>query len=458
MVCCLASCDSYLDIVPKGSKIPSTLADYEAMLRYEYGIGQTPMYQSYYLLNDYYVKKSSLSSNTLTTANYMWDETADRITLNNEDESAYYYLYGAISTCNLLVEYVPSATECTDAERNEVISYAKVIRAICYFNLVNYYADTYEASTASTKLGVPYITSAAVDAPSTQLTIQEIYDNMIADVKDALAGGLPKEGQTIIHPNRGAAYALLARIYLQMSNYSEALSYAEKALGENSTLYDWNSFYDQYATQIEDPTSYTSLPAPNVYTYPENYYFRCGANSPNYTSAIFSIPVERAERFEDGDAQFLSTWKLRTVNQDTYYTGIISGYFNKGGLTTAEVYLIKAECQARLGNIDEAMETLDQVRQNRIRPDKYQPSTATSLADAIDKIRTTKDNEMIFTIVPFADARRFNAEGTYARTMTKEYDGKTYTLSPTSHLWTMPFPAGATGNPGNGTITQNVEK
>ena len=73
-------------------------------------------------------------------------------------------------------------------------------------------------------------------------------------------------------------------------------------------------------------------------------------------------------------------------------------------------------------------------------------------------IRRTKDNELIFTIVPFADARRFNAEGTFARALSKTWEGQTYTLTPASHLWIMPFPAGAVQNPGNGTITQNVSK
>ena len=42
LVCGLvfSSCNDYLDIVPKGNKIPSTLADYEALLRDEYAIGQ----------------------------------------------------------------------------------------------------------------------------------------------------------------------------------------------------------------------------------------------------------------------------------------------------------------------------------------------------------------------------------------------------------------------------------
>lgn len=456
----MISCNDYLNVVPKGKKVPTTLADFEAFLRDEYTIGQTPITNALYLLNDKYVNRSSLNSMTLTRANYMWDENADRVTLNNADESTYNQLYSAISSCNLIIENVPSATEATNAERAEVIAYAKVIRSLCYFVLTNYYADTYEASTASSKLSVPFITSANIDAPSEQITIQATYDFMLSDVKDAIDNGLPAESMTVIHPNKGAAYALLARIYLQMSDYDEALKYANLALAENDALYDWNEYYDTYKSSIEDPENYDKLPTPEDYSYIENYYFRHGDGSPNYAGAELNIPVERAERFEDGDARFMSRWKIITVNQDTYYTGLGSGYFNWGGLTTCEVYLIKAECLARTssGDMSEAMDVLNKVRETRIRPDVYKPLEAASMEEAIKLIRRTKDNEMIFSIVPFADARRFNAEGTYAVSMTKEYDGQTYTLTPDSHLWTMPFPAGAINNPGNGKITQNVSK
>lgn len=463
LMCCVmcSSCNDYLDIVPKGNKIPTTLADYEALLRDEYTIGQTSISNALYLLNDYYVTVSNLNSPTLTRANYMWDETADRILLNNADESTYYQLYAAISSCNLIIENVPSATEATDAERAEVIAYAKVIRSLCYFVLANYYADTYNAATAGEKRSVPLITSANINAPSQQVTIQAIYDFIIQGVQEAIDGGLPEQSMTVLHPNLGAAYALLARVYLQMQNYSEALNYANLALEQNDQLYDWNAYYDEHRSTIENPEDYTGLPTPTDYSYVENYYFRCGNGSPNYTTNELNIPVERAERFEEGDARFLSRWKLYSQNQDTYYRGVGNGYFNWGGLTTTEVYLIKAECQARLaqgGDFTEAMNTLNAVRQTRIRPEVYQPLTASTLTEAIELIRRTKDNELIFSIVPFADARRFNQEGTYARTMTKTYGGETYTLRPDSHLWTMPFPAGAINNPGNGTIQQNVSK
>lgn len=463
LMCCVmcSSCNDYLDIVPKGNKIPTTLADYEALLRDEYTIGQTSISNALYLLNDYYVTVSNLNSPTLTRANYMWDETADRILLNNADESTYYQLYAAISSCNLIIENVPSATEATDAERAEVIAYAKVIRSLCYFVLANYYADTYDAATAGEKRSVPLITSANINAPSQQVTIQAIYDFIIQGVQEAIGEGLPEQSMTVIHPNLGAAYALLARVYLQMQNYSEALNYANLALEQNDQLYDWNAYYDEHRSTIENPEDYTGLPTPTDYSYVENYYFRCGNGSPNYTTNELNIPVERAERFEEGDARFLSRWKLYSQNQDTYYRGVGNGYFNWGGLTTTEVYLIKAECQARLaqgGDFTEAMNTLNAVRQTRIRPEVYQPLTVSTLAEAIELIRRTKDNELIFSIVPFADARRFNQEGTYARTMTKTYGGETYTLRPDSHLWTMPFPAGAINNPGNGSIQQNVSK
>ncbi len=463
LMCCVmcSSCNDYLDIVPKGNKIPTTLADYEALLRDEYTIGQTSISNALYLLNDYYVTVSNLNSPTLTRANYMWDETADRILLNNADESTYYQLYAAISSCNLIIENVPSATEATDAERAEVIAYAKVIRSLCYFVLANYYADTYDAATAGEKRSVPLITSANINAPSQQVTIQAIYDFIIQGVQEAIGEGLPEQSMTVLHPNLGAAYALLARVYLQMQNYSEALNYANLALEQNDQLYDWNAYYDEHRSTIENPEDYTGLPTPTDYSYVENYYFRCGNGSPNYTTNELNIPVERAERFEEGDARFLSRWKLYSQNQDTYYRGVGNGYFNWGGLTTTEVYLIKAECQARLaqgGDFTEAMNTLNAVRQTRIRPEVYQPLTASTLTEAIELIRRTKDNELIFSIVPFADARRFNQEGTYARTMTKTYEGETYTLRPDSHLWTMPFPAGAINNPGNGSIQQNVSK
>ena len=222
LTCIICSaCNDYLNIPPKGSKIPTTLADFE--------------------------------SPSLNRANYMWDESADRIMLNNSDEDTYYALYATISNCNLIVENAPTATEATDAERNEVIAYAKVIRSLCYDVLTNYYADTYDASTAEEKLSVPLITSANIDAPYKQVSIQYLYDFMLNDIKEAIEMGLPAQSMTAIHPNLGAGYALLARIYLQMQNYEEALRYSNLAL-------DGTLFTKNIRPLLKTPITTTSSP------------------------------------------------------------------------------------------------------------------------------------------------------------------------------------------------------
>ncbi|MEL1239677.1 RagB/SusD family nutrient uptake outer membrane protein [Flavobacterium flavipallidum] len=451
----LTSCESYLDEVPKGKKIPETLADFEAMLRYEYGNHRVDITQALNLLNDKWQSSANLNYYPLYKANYFWDESINRITLNNADETAYYASYGAINSFNLIIENALTSQNATEDAKRVVWAHAKVLRAMTYFNLVNYYADTYDASTAATKLSVPLITSANVNAPYTQISIQAMYDFILKDMEEALPF-LPKTGATILHPGLGAAYAFYARVYLQMNNYTQALAFADKALAENNKLYDWTAYYATNKTQIENATSYVRTASPMDFNYIENYNFRHGSS--NSSSGESTIPYERGAQFETGDARFKSRWKVRTVGADTYYYGTISGYFNLGGMTTVEVYLIKAECQARKGEINEAMNTLNTVRKTRILAASYADLTATTTAQAMAHIMKTKRNELILSIVPFCDIRRWNHEGIYTVTLSKIVDGNTLTLAPTSHMWTMPFPQGAIDNPGNGTFVQNVTK
>lgn len=451
-----SSCEDYLSVVPKGQKIPVTLNDFALMLKDEYAAQRVDALQALILLNDRHVNNSSLNYYPLYKANYNWDESADRIELNKSDEQAYYVGYGAISVFNLIIQNAPGATEATDDERKQVIAQAKVLRAMSYFNIVNYYSDTYEAATASQKGGVPLITSADVNAPYTQPTVQDIYDFMLQDLEEAYSD-LPQESETILHPDKATADAFYARLYLQMGNYAEALKYADRALAANSNLFDWTAFYETHKSVIENPENFNSrLPSPMGFQYVENYQFRHGSST--YQAAESSIPLERWELFEEGDARAAARWKRYTVGQESYYRSSITGFYNYGGITTVEVYLIKAECLARAGNLAEAMDLVNKVRETRILPGVYQPLTASSVGEAMQAVIRLKGNEMILTQVPFMDARRLNAEGKYPVTRSKVLDGTEITLSPTSHLWTMPFPQGAVENAGNGSVNQNVEK
>ena len=455
LLACLCSCDDYLSNVPKGQRIPTTLNDFSVMLADEYTNCREDVTQALVLLNDRYVSDGYLSYYELWNANYFWDENADRIAMNKSDETTYYNGYAGISTANLLIENAPTATEATDAERGQVIAQAKILRAMKYFTLVNYYAKTYNAATAATDGGVPLITSAEVGAAYTQPSVQEIYDFIVQDISEALPA-LPERALNVLYADKATAYALAARVYLQMGNYQEALASAGEALKRNDRLFDWVAFYNDNAAVLSVPDVYQSITSPMGFDYEENYIFCHGNNS--YSGNDLQMREDRGNRFEQGDAHFMSRWKIRTMAGSTYYNPNMGGYFNRGGLTTTEVYLIQAECLARTGNVAGAMDVLNKVRQKRILPEYYQPLAASSADVAIDMIIKVKGDALVQTIIPFCDARRLNLEPAHARTLTKVENGQQYTLSPSSHMWVMPFPMGAVKNSGNGTVTQNVER
>lgn len=265
----LSSCNDFLNILPKGEKIPTTKADFEAFIRNESN-HLNDATQAINLLNDVYMEPSSLSSITLSSINYNWQENENRIEQNNSDEALYYYSYSAIANWNLIINSMPTATECTQTEKDELIAQAKVLRAMNYFYLTNYYADAYNSSTAATKLSVPQILSMDMGAPSTQLTIEKMYEFILQDLTEAIPH-LPTEGATILHPTLGCCYAMLARTYLTMGNYTEALTYAEEALKQNNKLFNWCSYYEENKEQIEKPNDWsTSYPAIGLDN-PENY-------------------------------------------------------------------------------------------------------------------------------------------------------------------------------------------
>lgn len=448
------SCKKFLDVKPKGSKIPTTFADYDAFVKDE-SKHKTVIHQAILLLNDRFEASTILNVSPLNNANYLWNEDADRISLNNGTDQTYTENYAAISNWNLLIKYVPEVSDATESAKAELIAQAKVLRAMNYFILANYYADTYESGNASSKLSVPYITSPDVNAPFTQITVAELYDRMLKDVDEAIPF-LSANSSTPLHPNVGTAYAFKARVFLQMSRYEEALASADKALTYNDRLFDWKEYYTANKARIEAAGTYTQGVSPMGYTYIENFNMRFGSST--YSGRESSIRLDRASRFEFGDAKFASRFKLRTASGETYFYSIGSGLYNHAGLTTTEVYLIKAECQARLNQLTAALATLDKVRVTRIFAENYKPSSALTIVDAVNLIIKTKANELIFGPVPFADRRRLNKDPKYEVTFSKRENDLDHILLPSSHLYTMPFPVMVIQSPGNGTLVQNVSK
>lgn len=456
----LSSCDDFLSTIPKGEKIPETWTDYNAFIKntnYHYNDPS----QSLVLLNDIYKSPANLNSDLLSRINYMWDESSDRTIENADDESIYYTAYEAIFHWNLIVTDGPKLTECTETQRQMLIAQAKVLRDMNYFHVTNYYADQYTQQNAATTRSIPLVTSPNIEAASPQVTLAVLYQFLLEDLLSAV-DHLPEKGETVYHPTKACGYGMLARLYLNMSDYTNALKYARLALNLNDRLYDWKTYYKENQANYDDPT-YFQTNYPDVsFQNPENYIFRYASSTSSaygIYGKTFGLTLDRAALFEEGDLRLITRWKKRTYSTgEILYAGIRDDYFNGGGMSSPEMYHIKAECLARQGKLKEAMDTLNILRKNRILDDYYRPLTATTTEEAVKYIIQDKANEYVQTCIPFWDIRRLNKDPEYARTLTKTVNGKSYSLKPDSHLWIMPFALDIISNPGNNPIKQNTPR
>lgn len=311
--------------------------------------------------------------------------------MTGNDKNPYFNAYEGLFAWNLIVEDVPDATECTEVQRRQLIAQGRVLRAMHYFYLANFYADQYDEATKD-KLSVPLITSASVEAPSPQVTLQTIYEFMLDDLNKAVED-LPVHSESILHPNRALGYGMLARVYLSMGDYDNALKNASLALEQNDQLFNWIDLYEADKERYDDPKNYTSGVAGNPETdNVENYIYCYGSSTSGWTglnNTSYAISSERAARFEKGDTRLLTHWKSRVSSSGIpYYAGIYALEMNKGGMRSPEMYYIKAECLARKGgeaNIREAMELVNKVRKTRILLEFYQDWTAATTKEAVEK-------------------------------------------------------------------------
>lgn len=463
----LSSCTDYLSEIPKGEKIPTTWEDFNAFIRNNYTFHNLDPDQQAILVGDIFKLPTALASPSLTSANYLCDESADRYELmSSNDKNPFFSAYEAIFAWNLIVDYAPTATDATPEKRAMLEAQGRVLRAMNYFYLANYFAEPYSEGNRG-KLSVPLVTSSSVEAPSPQVTIGELYDFLVQDLLAAVPN-LPEKSESALHPTLAVGYGMLARVYLAMGNYDKALEYSDLALKQNNKLYDWIALYNDDKARYDDPADYTYYV--KNYLDPEldnveNYIFRYGSSTAGWQgqrNTSYAITPERASRFEQGDTRLLCHWKARVHSSGVpYYSGIYANEANKSGMRAPEMYYIKAECLARKGgaeNLKAAMALVNTVRKTRILPEFYQDWSAATTKEAVNLIINDKESEYIQTQVIFCDYRRLNLDPEYAREFVRKSKDTEYVLRPGSHLWTMPFPREAVTNPGNGTITQNVSK
>jgi len=274
--------------------------------------------------------------------------------------SAYKTIYNA----NGVIEGIAASTsgDLHDSVRKELTAEAKFVRAFAYTYLVNFFGDVPLALTVDFNKTANMARTPAAD----------VYKQIVQDLKDAQAD-LAADftygyGERII-PNKYAATALLARVYLYLGQYDDAAAQASTVIS-NTAQYSLvqnlnNVFLKNSAEAIWQLKQDSAILAEGTAT-PEGIQF---LPSPTFGNGQLSenLSSELVNSFESGDLRrtdwvdstdgsvyglpagnYYFAYKYKVGSPNFILGGVDKEYYM--ALRLAEQYLIRAEAEAKGSN------------------------------------------------------------------------------------------------------------
>lgn len=413
---------------------PTTLDDFESLLEYNF----IPFTSGLNLLgSDEYSYKSYdlwLSAPTATERNsYIWEKD---IFGGERAKDSWNAPYLTIFYANNVIKGISNVTV-SDFNRNrwnEIKGWALFLRANAYHDLIRTFANTYDPNTSGTDPGVPLRLDPSIGVILPRASVKEVYDRIISDLNDAetlLPQNLPPTKRN--HPSKVAANGLLSRVYLNMRDYEKAEESADRCLGQYSTLIDFN-------------TLSKSADYPFTSNHAELIHLTIAENYSAYFDGLFNMATvvskDLIDLYETEDLR-LAIYFRKEADDSYSLKGNMSGLeyypYPFVGLATDEIYLIKSECAARRNDITTAMSYLNKLLINRFPTSQFTPVNVSNSVDALNAVLLERRKELPFRGSRWDDLRRLNKEGRNI-ILTRELNGKIYTLAPDSKKYVYPIP------------------
>lgn len=304
--------------------------------------------------------------------------------------------------------------------------HALFLRAKMYLHLVSLFTVAYDSSTAATDLAVPLRLDPDFNKVSVRASVQQTVDLILQDLKEA-AMLLPAAAKHALKPSKPAAYGMLARANLYLRRYHHAYLYADSALGFHSTLMNYN---------VPIPGNFDPAGNHPFSAFNPEVIFSCNIG---YPAQVLYGYVD-SSLYQSYAADDLRKTLFHTTTQIQNFKGNYEGRNNLfDGIATDELLLIRAECAARKGFRNEAMNDLNLLLQNRFKTGTFTPITAATDMDALMIILAERKKELVFRGLRWMDIKRLNKEGANI-TLTRKIAGTTYTLLPNDLRYALPLP------------------
>ena len=264
--------------------------------------------------------------------------------------SAYLRIY----QCNAIIENTRTSKALSADLKNRLIGETEFMRAYIYFYMVQMFGDV------PLVLSTDYTATASISrTPS-----YNVYQQIIADLKDAMTILTSDVSVGKTRPTKWTAEALLSRVYLYQKKWPDALQAANDVI--NSGKFQLIPDLTKVFVSGSDEAILQLAPVDgNAYTWEGFYFIPKGAAAPAYP-----LQDNLINSFETGDQRKLNWIGTKTVSSKTYNysykykvgsgTGSATEYYML--LRFAEMYLIRAEAFANSDDLQNALKDLDIIR------------------------------------------------------------------------------------------------
>lgn len=413
------SCQKFLDKKPDQKlTVPSTLDDLELVLN------------NYETLNTRYPVAGEIASDDY----YVTDATFG----NLKDRDRYFYSwqkfddiggdwlapYRNIFNANIILESV-EAIHTEEKERADKIQgSAMFLRAFHHFALAQLFCPPYDGATATKDLGIPLRLHSDLSITPSRASVAATYESIVGDLKEA-ASLLPDVAAAKYLPGKTAACGLLARVYLSMRNYENAGAYADTALQLYHSLLDYNSV---------DGNASAPFPEFNE----EVIYDARTVVATILTQSKAKVDSVLYASYDSNDIRKTAFFRKYGDGSHAFkgsYTGSTSPVLFTG-IATDELYLIRAECEARKGEVASALRDINTLLVNRYIAGTFVPLSTTDAALLVDTILLERRKELLYRMLRWTDLRRLNLEPEHAQTIYRKINGELLSLPPNSPRYT----------------------
>lgn len=422
-----------------------------------------------FLWNDLFTDniKRGTASNNQGSSEYQWNINTN----TNEANSIWTNRYVTIDRANRVLRNIDRVTEgVSDADMvraNDIKGQLLAIRALCHFELYQYFTENYQDGSA---LAVKYLDYVP---PLNSIFPRDNVDTLLAGVLSDLdsAGGLIAPSSNSFYITRTAVQAIKARVLLFRNNsadYAQIEQITEDILADNpmiTTPEDYDAFWDD--SNLTDPNIkediFTLFRGQDDNGIAGLFY----ANSTDEDGSPFFemsnqlydlYPSNDIRKFIFVDESSEPNGSPRTLFIDKY-PGSSAGQLisHVKIIRASEVQLIKAEAEARQGKFAEASASVHAIRVARALSGNPTQTNYATLQDALRDILLERRKELCFEGHRYLDLKRIGKEINVGISRDSRDSGSFVApseLAPTDYRFTMPIPrVELDANPG---IIQNT--